>query len=118
MKLNEFSEKYNFHDSSIDKISFDEINNKLIIIVDFCFYDQQDYERGTPENGLLKVVFSGVKSYNGPKNYESEWWGILDGEMKDGQYYFLIENYEKGAENSEIVELFIDAESVEVEDLR
>ena len=119
MNIKEFDEKYYFHDSLIDKISYDENKRELTFVFDFCFWAQQGYKKEEKENGMLKVVFNGVESYDGPVgNDMSNWWSVLDGDIKDGKYHFFIEDVRKDVIDSEYFDIYINAENVEVEDLR
>lgn len=65
MKINEFLEKYCFHDSTIDEISYDTTAKELVLHMDFAFWMQKDYVDGTPENGMVNIRFHQVENYTG-----------------------------------------------------
>ena len=87
--LHEFARRYNFHDSSIVEIDYDEKKHQLHLKIEFCYWDQEWYKKSekNPEGiGPLEATFCFVGDYAGPTgscDYE-----ILDGEMKDGDYWF------------------------------
>ena len=96
MNIKEFDEKYYLHDSLVNSIAHDERNKTVTIMLDFCYWMQQDYKKGEQENGLLKVTFKNVTEYDGIQgNDKGDWWNVLDGDIKDGKYHLLIEDMEK-----------------------
>lgn len=120
MKIQEFDEKFNFHDSDIHSINYDVKAKALTIVFDFCYWMQSDYEKDRPENGLLKVIFNDVDSYDGVTGENKyEYWSVLDGDIKDGKYHLFIEDTSSGGSNSpKYRDIYILADNVEVEDLR
>ena len=72
MTLTEFDNKYDFHDSSLESICFDQDNNILEMNIDFCFWMQTDYIKTSPEIGMIKLIFKDVQSFNGESvNYNN-----------------------------------------------
>lgn len=65
MKINELLNKYTFHDSLLENISYDKDNKKLILTIDFCFWMQNDYDESQPETGNIKLLFNNIESYDG-----------------------------------------------------
>ena len=63
MTVAEFEEKYNLHDSGIEKVEYDAANKKLVLIIYFCFWMQNWYDKSKPENGLIAVTFENVSLY-------------------------------------------------------
>ena len=63
MTIAEFEEKYYLHDSSIEKIEYDATNKRLTLTIDFCFWMQIWYDKETPENGLISVIFDNVSLF-------------------------------------------------------
>ena len=64
MKIKSLLEKYSFHDSTIEKINYNSIENVLTITIDFCYWMQNDFVDGNKENGLVDLVFSDVYEYD------------------------------------------------------
>ena len=63
MTINELLDKYHFHDSTIEEITYYISNGKLEFIIDFCYWLQNGYSDGDKENGLVKLCFSSVDDY-------------------------------------------------------
>ena len=64
MTTKDFMEKYYLHDSSIDKIEYDEENRKLTLTINFCFWMQRWYDENHAPNGLISVTFENVAHYS------------------------------------------------------
>ena len=60
MNIKEFAEKYYLHDSSIEKINFDEKNKILTLTIEFCFWMQNWYKNDEPTNGKISVTFENI----------------------------------------------------------
>lgn len=65
MTMKKFCEAYYLHDSSLEKVIYSTEEKTLTLIIDFCFWMQDDYQDGYPENGYISVIFSGVSAYEG-----------------------------------------------------
>ena len=65
MKVKDFLEKYCLHDSTIDEIKYNSETKELIWHMDFAFWMQTNYVKGTPENGLINLHFYEVENYSG-----------------------------------------------------
>lgn len=63
MKIDEFLNKYTLHDSTLEFIEFDKENSEMTLTVDFCFWMQPDYQKDSPENGLVKIIFHNTSNY-------------------------------------------------------
>lgn len=119
MKIQDFDKKYYFHDSLVDSIIYNSEKHELVITFDFCYWAQADYKKNKPETGLLRVTFKGVKKYDGVQGTNKrKWWAVLDGDVKDDKYHLFIQDIEKDIKNEEYHDIYIEAEDVEVEDLR
>ena len=112
MKLTEFVKSYNFHDSYIETIEYNEKEEEITAVIHFAFWMQDGYVVGTPETGLIRVLFKGVKKYiceNGDP--AGAFVGILGSEIIDGE---LVINFVDD-ESVEYFEMKISAEEVFVE---
>lgn len=87
MTLQELQRNYYFHDSCPSSIIYDPEQQTLTIQMDFCFWAQEGYKEGEPENGPLTLTFHDVSGYEGPTG-GSDCWGILDAEC-DGDGFFI-----------------------------
>lgn len=63
MKLNEFIEKHNLHDSLLESIEHDGKQKIVKLIIDFCYWQQDNYKEGTPETGLIVIEFTDVSNF-------------------------------------------------------
>ena len=57
MTIKEFIKKYNLHDSLLESITYDEIGSRVTLSIDFCYWQQEDYEEGENETGMILVKF-------------------------------------------------------------
>ena len=60
MTIFELQRTYYFHDSLLDNIEIDREQSTVTMIIDFCFWAQEDYKESDPETGIIKLSFSGV----------------------------------------------------------
>ncbi len=58
MKISELLEKYDFHDSLLEKVYFKE--EELILEIDFCRWRQDFYVEGEKETEEIMIVFRDV----------------------------------------------------------
>lgn len=65
MKVKDFLKKYCLHDSTIDEITYNAASKKLVWHMDFSFWMQTDFVDGTPENGMVNIIFHQVENYTG-----------------------------------------------------
>ena len=61
MTINEFVNKYNLHDSLLENITYDETDKKAILSIDFCYWQQEDYQDDTDETGMIVIEFDEVE---------------------------------------------------------
>ncbi len=112
MKLYEFVEAYNLHDSFIETIEYNEEEKIITAVIHFAFWMQNNYVAGTPETGLIKVMFTGVKKYiceNGDP--AGSFVGILGSKIIDED---LVINFVDD-ESVEYFEMKVSADDVTVE---
>ena len=85
MKLEEFAKRYCLHDSWFESIESDSESKTVTVTINFAFWMQDDYIEGTPETGIIKVVFHGVTQFscNGGAA-TGDFVGILKNEFHDG----------------------------------
>lgn len=68
MLIKEFAEKYNLHDSGIEKIFYDAEHKKLVLTIEFCFWMQNWYVECEPSNGKISVTFENVSLFEHDEN--------------------------------------------------
>lgn len=112
MKIVEFYNKYNLHDSFIESLSYNQENSTLVLNIEFAFWMQKSYKEGDRENGLIRVCFQGVREYQCNDNPAGEFVGILSTELKNEDLVInLLDD-----ETNESFEMYIRADSVDVTD--
>ena len=87
MKISEFVNNFNLHDSYIESVEYNKEKREVQLIVHFAFWMQKDYIEGTPETGLIKVLFQNVNKYscdNGDPT--GSFVGILRSEIRDDNF--------------------------------
>ena len=72
MKLNDFAERYYFHDSFPQKIEFDSIKKTLTITIHFCNWMQDYYHASMEKLILINLIFSNVQllECDNPEKYD------------------------------------------------
>lgn len=60
MRISEFVETYDLHDSGLDEITVDKDNKIVRMRIDLCNWLQEDYVEGEPEIKPIELVFSVV----------------------------------------------------------
>lgn len=63
MTINEFVDKYNLHDSLLESITHDETTKKVVLSVDFCYWQQEGYQEDMDETGMIFIEFDEVESF-------------------------------------------------------
>ena len=61
MRIEEFIDKYDLHDSLVEQV--ENINEQLIFNIELCNWRQKDYSPKDDEMKSLKLVFNNVKDY-------------------------------------------------------
>ena len=67
MKIIELFDIYNFHDSLLESAEYLPEEKKLVLDIDFCLWQQDDYCSDMPETEMLRIVFSGVSAFYMPE---------------------------------------------------
>lgn len=90
MTIHDFIDNYNLHDSFIESISQNEEHGSIEFIINFCYWMQDDFIEGSRENGLLELVFTGVKppKLDLSKNYCD--YSILKTNENNGRIVFAL----------------------------
>ena len=111
MTLKDFESQYNFHDSFIKSMSYDESKRSLTLVFNFAFWMQKDFVEGEEENGLLEATFHNVTSYEREGgNPVGDFVGVLNTAVEDGCISFnLLDD-----KNAVFMKLKIVSSSVEV----
>lgn len=60
MKCKEFIDKYNLHDSLLERVEYDKNLAKVCLTIDFCYWQQTEYSDQKPETGIIQLCFSGI----------------------------------------------------------
>ena len=85
MRIIDFVNDYQLHDSFIKSVETDDNNHRVTLFINFAFWMQKGYVEGTPENGVIKVIFYDVKNYECKDGDPTgAFVGILGAEYKDG----------------------------------
>ena len=113
MTIQELENKYYFHDSSITNIDYSKEQEKLDILIVFCYWAQEWYKEGDPELMDIKLSFKGIKDYDGIVG-NINYFSILDGDIQNDKYHLLIED----GFHQEYFEYYLEPSSAEVEILR
>lgn len=66
MTIFELLNKYNFHDSLLEKIEYDEEAEILKVEIDFCNWQQDWYDEIGEETEMISLIFAGVKNVGIP----------------------------------------------------
>ncbi len=61
MKIRDFTEMYNLHDSLLECIEIDNTEKSIRLVVDFCFWQQSNYDDASAETGIVTILFTGVE---------------------------------------------------------
>lgn len=120
LTLSEFEKKYYLHDSSIEKIIYDEENKNLILEIEFCFWMQNWYSKNEPSNGKISVSFKNVSVFeyhhhdfeNILENLDTE---VRQTEISDERLKIYIYEYNEIEDSFWWIE--IKAENIEVTEL-
>lgn len=61
MTISAFIQTYNLHDSLLESITVDKDEKTVRLGIDFCYWQQGDYDDRLPETGLAHVHFFDVE---------------------------------------------------------
>lgn len=85
MRIEDFVKQYNLHDSFFKSVEKNESDRTITCFIEFAFWLQKDYNEGTPEKGIIKVVFHNVTEYSCEEGDPAgPFVGILKAECRDG----------------------------------
>ena len=111
MTIQEFINKYEFHDSLIDTVAFDGESNKVILHIDFAYWKQEWYIENMPETDKLIVIFDGVCSIVCPNDVSWEQISIIQASLEGDSIKFALMN----DITNDYLEIIIKCESVTIE---
>ena len=106
MTLSELNNKYNFHDSILDKLEYSA--GELKIYCEFCDFMQDYYDNKDDANSDIIVVFHNAE-YKTNGKWQFCYAGFLDQKIENDSIVFFMES-----SPCECGELLIKASSVEV----
>lgn len=58
--------KYDFHDSLLERVSYDKDNSKVLLEIDFCNWKQTWYSKSDEETLMISLVFANVSDVTIP----------------------------------------------------
>lgn len=124
MTIKNFAERYNLHDSGIEKIFYDAENKKIVLTIEFCFWMQNWYVETEPSNGKISVTFENVSLFDYDENISDRIFSDeLDNEIQNAKLEneILFLNLCETVSYQPLQEIFyniqIKAENVEVVEL-
>lgn len=92
MQLSEFVKNYYLHDSFFEKIKYDEKEHVVVMLINFAFWMQSDYQSDDPETGIIKVVFHEVTGFTCSSEIDINAVSILETYLNDDTINFLLMN--------------------------
>lgn len=92
MTQQEFITKYNFHDSLINNVSFDNASNKITMQVDFAYWMQEWYTEDMTETDTLTIIFNEVSQFVCPDDVPWEQISIIQASLEDDNIKFALMN--------------------------
>lgn len=60
MTINEFTNRFNLHDSLLENVIYDKTAKKVTLSIDFCYWQQDGYQDDMDETGMILVEFDEV----------------------------------------------------------
>ena len=78
MTAQEFVRKNILHDSLIESVEVLNDGRTIVLMIDFAFWMQPEYNAAEPETGTLKVTFDDVSEFSIPQNIMWNEISILD----------------------------------------
>lgn len=64
MTIKDFVQNYNLHDSLLEKINYDKKSATVTLFIDFCYWQQSNYNDEMPETGNIIIQFSGCTLFH------------------------------------------------------
>ena len=111
MTGSEFVANYIMHDSLIDSVDVQEGGTRVVLMIDFAFWMQNDYKELDPETGSIRVTFKDVSYYDLPEDADWNEISILETSLENGRIKFALMN----DMTDEYLELIIETNAVDVE---
>ena len=112
MTIAEFVNRYNLHDSLIDKVEILENGSTIALWIDFAFWMQNGYDEKDPETGMIIVTFHGVTDSVIPENVNWDEISILELKKDGDSIVFALMN----DMTDDYLEININADHVTVEE--
>ncbi|MBR4261165.1 MAG: hypothetical protein IKQ33_04360 [Clostridia bacterium] len=113
MNKQDFVNNYNMHDSLINDISYSKEKNEFIMVIDFAFWMQKNYQPNKPETGLIKVKFSNLKKIIVPEDMKLDDISIIQTLIENDSLKFSLMN----DITDEYLEIIIDSDNIEISEL-
>lgn len=63
MTIINFIKMHNLHDSLLEKVDVYPERQAVVLTVDYCYWQQNEYRDGDAETGIVTITFSGVKDF-------------------------------------------------------
>jgi hypothetical protein len=54
---------HNLHDSLLEKVDVYPEQQTVVLTVNYCYWQQNEYRDGEAETGIVTITFSGVKEF-------------------------------------------------------
>lgn len=64
MKISKLIKTYNLTGSLLETVQVDAIKRTIILELDFCYWQQKDYDDNDAETGMAGLIFSDCTKYN------------------------------------------------------
>ena len=90
MKILNFFESYHLHDSLLENVEIDEAAKTVMLTVDFCFWQQDNYDSRKPENENTAIFLTIGQMCGCWKMYVND-----QDEEKRKDYYIDDQNYKR-----------------------
>ena len=110
MNKQDFVNNYNMHDSLINDISYSKERNEFVMVIDFAFWMQKNYQPNKPETGLIKVKFSNLKNILVPEDMKLDKISIIQTLIENNSLKFSLMN----DITYDYLEIIIDSDNIEV----
>ena len=108
MNKQDFVNNYNMHDSLINDISYSKENNELVMVIDFAFGMQKNYQTNKPETGLIEIKFSNVKNIIIPENMKLDDISIIQTFIENDLLKFSLMN----DITNDYLEIIVDSDNI------
>ncbi len=110
MNKQDFVNNYNMHDSLINDISYSKEKKELVMVIDFAFWMQKNYQTNKPETGLIKVKFSNLKNIIIPEDVKLADISIIQTLIENNSLKFSLIN----DITNDYLEIIVDSDNIEI----